>query len=128
MSKRGQVLSVICGIALLALVTPPATLAGSFDGSYTGKRVLTKGGNPPCPAEEAVSVTIRGSTLTFTDSALKNFGVGFDPQPDGSFGEIDTEMGGAVVVIRGRIVGNTLDADVTNGPCQHHWHLKAVAQ
>ena len=124
MSKRGRVLSVICGIALLGLAAPPATLAGSFNGNYTGKRVLTKGDNPSCPAEDDVSVTIQDGTVTFTNSALNNFGIGFDLQPDGSFNEIDTEMGGAVVTIRGRIVGNTLDADVINGPCQYHWHLQ----
>ena len=124
MSKRGRALPVICGIALLGLATPPATLAGSFDGIYTGKRVLTKGDNPPCPAQDDVSATIQDGAVTFTNSALKNFGIGFDVQPDGSFNEIDTEMGGAVVIIHGRIVGNTLDADVINGPCQYRWHLQ----
>jgi hypothetical protein len=34
------------------------------------------------------------------------------------------ELDGGVVDIRGRIVGNVLDADVINVPCVHHWHLE----
>jgi hypothetical protein len=124
MSKCGQVFLVVCGIALLGVATPPATLADSFDGTYAGKRVLTKGDNPSCQTEDTVSVTIKNGTLTFTNSALKNFAMGFDPESNGSFDVIDTETGDAVAVFRGRIVGNKLDADVTNGPCQHHWHLE----
>lgn len=111
-------------MVLLSLATPRVTLADPFDGTYTGKRVLTKGDTPTCPTEDNVSVTINGNVLTFTNSALKDFGIGFYPQPDGSFDKVDTEMGGDVVTIRGRVTGNTLDADVTNGPCQHHWHLE----
>ena len=123
MSKRGRVLSVMCGIALLGLATSPATLGGSFDGTYTGKGVLTKGDTPSCPAEDDVSVTISDGTVIFTGSALQNFGMGFYPQPDGSFDMMHTD-GGALVTIRGRIVGNTLDADVNNIACQYHWHLQ----
>jgi hypothetical protein len=32
------------------------------------------------------------------------------------------------VLIHGRIVGNVLDAHVTNGPCEHHWHLTKKPQ
>jgi hypothetical protein len=36
--------------------------------------------------------------------------------------------GGDAVNIRGRVVGDVIEADVTdNGadpPCEHHWHLK----
>jgi hypothetical protein len=55
-----------------------------FDGDYSGKRVLTKGSaGPDCPAEDDVSVTIHGGTLTFTNSALKKFTQPFYPGPDG---------------------------------------------
>ena len=126
MSKRGRVFPAICGIVLFGVAAPPATLGASFDGTYTGKRVLMKGNTPSCPAEDNVSATIQNDTVIFTNSALKDFGIGFNVQPDGSFSEVDTETGGAVVTIRGRIVGNTLDADVVNGPCEHHWHLQKV--
>jgi hypothetical protein len=114
--------TLLCMVGL-AVVEPALRAENEFDGVYTGKRVLTKGSGPTCPTEEDVSVTIYGATLTFTNSALRNFAMGFVPPPDGSFGEIYTDIGGASVLIRGRIVGDVLDADVSDGPCEHHWHL-----
>jgi len=106
-------------------VSPVLAAEHRFDGVYTGKRSLTNGSvGPNCPAEEDVSVTIHGETLTFTNSALKKFIIGFDPRQDGSFHEIHTEEGGATVDIVGRIDGDVIDADVTNPPCEQHWHLK----
>ena len=50
----------------------------TFDGDYSGKRVLTKGSvGPDCPAEDDVSVNIHGIAMTFTNSALKKFVIGF---------------------------------------------------
>ena len=94
-----------------------------FDGVYYGKRVLTKGSGPTCPTEEDVSVTIHGETLTFTNSALEKFIMPFYPGSDGSFGQTHTGEGRAVVHCHGRIIGDVLDADVTNPPCRYHWHL-----
>jgi hypothetical protein len=48
----------------------------------------------------------------------------FYPRQDGAFGSTYTDEGGDVVRIRGRIVGDVIDADVDNPPCEHHWHLK----
>jgi hypothetical protein len=101
----------------------------NFDGVYTGKRLLTKGSaGQNCPAEDNVSVTIHGETLTFTNSALKNFTEPFDPGPDGSFGQTHTGEGGGAVHYHGRIIGDVMDADVTNYAtdpvCEYHWHLK----
>ena len=110
------------------VVAGPALGAGdTFDGVYNGKRVLTKGlVGPECPATDDVSVTIHGETLTFTNSALRNFLIDFAPDQGGSFHQIYTDAGGATVDIQGRIDGGVLDADVTNtsGGCEHHWHLK----
>jgi hypothetical protein len=116
-SYRCLMIPALCGLLAFA-----ATAAETFDGSYTGKRVLTKSSSPQCEPSEEVSVTIDGNALTFTNSALSKFGIGFYPHQDGSFGSISASGGGSVL-IRGRIVGGVLDADVTNGPCQHHWHL-----
>jgi hypothetical protein len=125
--KRHLMVSGTCG--LLGLAAAGLTLAAdTFDGVYSGKRVLTKGTDPACPANEPVSVTIRGEALTFTNSALRNFVMGFEPHPDGSFGGISTGGRGGAVLIQGRIVGNVLDADVTDGPCEHHWHLTKQPQ
>jgi hypothetical protein len=113
------------GLCLAVAGSPALGAEHTFDGDYSGKRVLTKGSaGPECPAEDDVSVTINGETLTFTNSALKKFGLAFYPRQDGSFGSTYTDQGGDVVRIRGRIVGDVIDADVTNPPCEHHWHLK----
>ena len=97
----------------------------AFDGVYTGKRMLTKGSaSLTCPVEDDVWVTIHGETLRFTNSALKNFAQPFYPRPDGSFGETYTDAGGAVVHYHGRVVGDVMDVDVENPPCEYHWHLK----
>jgi hypothetical protein len=114
----------VVGCAMgFAVVGPTLCAENTFDGVYMGKRVLTQGSDPTCPTEENVSATIHSDTLTFTNSALRNFAVGFAPRADGSFGEIYTGVGGSAVLIKGHIVGDVLDADVTNGPCEHHWHL-----
>jgi hypothetical protein len=113
----------ICGLIGLA-VAGSAWGADTYDGTYTGTRLLTKGPDQTCPGKEDVSVTIHGETLTFTNGSLRNEGIMFDPRPDGSFGEISAGTGGSVVLIRGHMVGDVIEADVTNGPCEHHWHLK----
>jgi len=97
----------------------------TFDGIYTGKRSLTKGtAGPNCAAEEGVSITVHGKTLSFTNSALQNFGIGFYPHPDGSFHQTYTDEGGDAVNISGRVFGEVIEADVTNPPCECHWYLK----
>jgi AraC-like DNA-binding protein len=118
----------ICMLIGLAVTEPALSAENAFDGAYTGKRVLTKGPTPQCVSSEDVSGTIAGGALTFTDSALRNYSIGFDPHPDGSFGEISTGSGGTGVLIQGRIVGGVPDADVSNGPCEHHWHLTKKPQ
>ena len=114
----------MCSLALLAIAGPAVAAGGSLDGVYTGKRVLTKGPAGTCPAEENVSVTIHGGMLAFTDSALQNYAIGFDPRPDGTFTDTHVDIGGDVVDIQGRITEGVLNADVTNPPCEHHWRLK----
>ena len=113
------------GLCLTVAGSPALGAEHTFDGDYSGKRVLTKdSAGPECPAEDDVSVTINGETLTFTNSALKKFGLAFYPRQDGAFGSTYTDQGGDVVRIRGRVIGDVIDADVTNPPCEHHWHLK----
>jgi hypothetical protein len=118
--KQHLVVWGICALIGLLVAEPALSAENAFDGAYTGKRVLTKGSSTACPSEEDVSVTIQGGALTFTDSALRNYSIGFDPRQDGSFGEISTGRGGTGVLIEGRIIGGVLDADVTNGACEHH--------
>jgi hypothetical protein len=88
-----------------AVAGPASGTGNTFDGVYTGERLLTKGSHPPCAGEEDVSVTIEGDILTFTNRALKNFAISFDPHPDGSFKLTYVDIGGASVDIQGRIMG-----------------------
>jgi hypothetical protein len=122
--ERRLAVSGICGIICLVVAGTALGAENTFDGVYTGTRVLTKGSGPQCPAEDSVSVTIHGETLTFTNSALKNFLIAFNPHQDGSFSQVYVDVGGDAVTIQDRIAGGVLDADVTNAPCEYHWHLK----
>jgi hypothetical protein len=113
---------LICLVAGSALTAEPQH---KYDGVYTGKRSLTKGtASTTCPAEDDVSVTIDGETLTFTNSALKKYFMPFDPSPDGSFGQTHTDESGAVVHYHGRITEDVIEADVETRDCEYHWHLK----
>ena len=61
------IFGIICLVAGSALSAEPEH---KYDGVYTGKRSLTKGtASATCPAEDDVSFTISGETLTFTNSA-----------------------------------------------------------
>jgi hypothetical protein len=122
----------LSGVIYLAATGPSIGADNTFDGAYTGQRVLTNGLTSACPTEEEVSATIKGDVLTFTNSRLHNFSIGFAIDPDGSFKLInagvgslvyDEDGGGSTVTIQGHIKGNVIDADVVNGPCTHHWHL-----
>jgi len=126
---RSRRLAAALGLCLAVAGSPALRAEPMFDGVYTVKRSLTEGrAGPTCPAEEDVSVTIHGKTMSFTDSALKKFAIGFYPSQDGSFGETYQGEGGDTVNIRGRIIGDDIEADVTDyatdPPCEHHWHLK----
>jgi hypothetical protein len=98
-----------------------------FDGAYIGKRVLTKDSDHTCPDTGTVSAIVRGESLTFTNSRLRSFSIGFEPHRDGSFSQISADDGGAFVSIKGRIVGNAIEADVADGTCEHHWHVVRIA-
>ena len=124
-TSSSRCLAVGLGLCLAVARSPALGAEHTFDGDYSGKRVLTKGSaGPECPAEDDVSVTINGETLTFTSSTLKDFTMPFYPEQDGSFGQIHTGGGGTDVHYRGRVIGDIIEADVTNPPCEYHWHLK----
>lgn len=121
-------LGLTCLAAESALAAEPTR---KYDGVYSGTRSLTKGtASAMCPAEDAVTVSIEGGLLTFTDSTTRKFVEPFQARPDGSFGEIyvNARGGRATVEYHGRIVGNSIDVDVTNyqtnPPCEYHWHLE----
>jgi hypothetical protein len=115
--------SGLCVMIGLAVISPALGAEDRFDGVYTGKRALTKGSNQACLTGDNVSVTINGEALTFTNSRLHNYSIGFEPHPDGSFNEISAGDEGAFVTIQGRIVGDGIEADVADDVCEYHWHL-----
>jgi hypothetical protein len=115
---------ILCVTLCLAVAATSFAADGTYDGTYTGKRVLTEGAaTSDCPAEDNVTVTIKGIILKFTNSDL-NYEMTLEPAADGSFHQ-STVSGGTTVNIQGRITGDTLDADVVNfgNRCKHHWHL-----
>jgi hypothetical protein len=110
----------------LAAAGPVLGVENRLDGVYAGKATVTKG--LACPADEDVTVRIRGKTLTFTNSRLKNFTIAFYVRQDGSFRQSHVHSQGAYVNIKGRVVGGLIEADVTDPPCEHHWHLEKVSK
>ena len=119
--SRSHGLATTLGLCLAVAAIPAQGAEHKFDGVYSGKRVLTKGS---CAALDDVSVPVHGETLTFTNSALKKFVIGFFVRQDGSFDEIHTDVDGDTVHVVGRIIGDVIEADVNNPPCEYHWRLK----
>lgn len=121
--KLQRALLVISGTLCLATGSSLGAEA-PYDGAYVGKRVWMEGPRQSCPAEDDVTVTIKGSILRFTNSALQDFDITLEPGSDGSFAQTSVR-GGATVSIRGRITAGTIDADIVNfaNRCKHHWHL-----
>ena len=127
--SRSRRLAAALGLCLAVAGTLALGAENTLDGVYSGKRVLTKGSaGPLCPAEEDVTAAIHGETLTFTHSALKEFTMPFYPSQDGSFGQTYTGEGGTAVHYRGRVIGDVIQVDVTNPPCEYHWTLNKAAK
>jgi hypothetical protein len=69
---------------------------------------------------------IAGHELSFTDSALKKLGIGFNPKPDGSFDQTNNADGYATTIsINGSETRDTIDEYVTNYSSKrtNHWDL-----
>jgi hypothetical protein len=123
-AKHQRALLVISGTLCLAVTGSSLGAEAPYEGAYAGKRVWMEGSRQSCPAEDDVTVTIKGSILRFTNSALQDFDITLEPGSDGSFAQTSVR-GGTTVSIRGRITGGTIDADIVNfaNQCKHHWHL-----
>jgi hypothetical protein len=118
---RRMLILGIFGTACLA-AAPAAGASTTFDGVYTGERSLTKG-SVQCVPHDDVSITIKGTTATFSNSTLQNYVMSFSPHEDGSFSQISTYRDHSVI-IQGRMVGDIIEADVASETCEHHWRLK----
>ena len=112
-------------IACVVVAVPAFGARNSFDGTYTGESVLTKGDPAVCVAEDAVSIVIHGDVLTATKGMVKNNKITFSPQPDGSFGQLSSDRGGRIgATIRGHVGADVLDADFISSHCTYHWHAE----
>ena len=111
-------------IACMALATPAFGAENSYDGTYTGERVLTKGDPAACMAKDPVTIVIHGNQLTFTNSRAKDYTMSFTPEADGTFEQLSANIGGDVVSIKGHVGAGVLDSDVSSEHCTHHWHLE----
>ena len=111
-------------IACIALVVPAFGAETSYDGTYTGERVLTKGDPAVCIAKDPVSVVVHGEMLTFSNSKAKDYTITFAPRTDGSFGQLSANISGLVVHLEGQFGAGVLDSDVSSAACKHHWHLE----
>ena len=118
---RRMLVSGILGTVCLA-AGPVADASTTFDGVYSGERSLTKG-SAQCVSHDDVSLIIKGKTATFSDSGFQNYVMSFSPHEDGSFRQISTYRNHSVI-IRGRVIGDVIEADVASETCEHHWHLK----
>jgi hypothetical protein len=124
-SRLRRLAAVASGLSLAVAGLSALATENRFDGVYSGKRVLTNGTvSEECAPEDNVSLTIHGNTVTFIDEELEKFIQPFYPEQDGSFGATSNAAGGITVYYHGRIVGDVLDADVSNPPCEYHWHMK----
>jgi hypothetical protein len=124
--RRGGAVLWICGICLAGLGSASAA-AGIFDGVYTGERMVTKGPTSRCSAEADVTITIKSGTVRFAvGSNRSSIVIRFEPRPDGSFHRLSRGIDGSAGIVKGRIVGDVVDADVINARCEFHWHVTKV--
>jgi hypothetical protein len=85
MPNRRQALPLL---ACMVLAAQAFGAENSFDGTYTGERVLTKGDPAARGAKSLVSGTINGTVMTVTHDVAKCYAMGFFPKADGSFGAL----------------------------------------
>ena len=100
---------IVVAMAALALgigaIAAPALGAKNYDGTYTGKQVLTKS-VIGCVTKADVSIIIGGETLEATSSGVCHFIISFVPRPDGSFRMTAPCAAGGKALIEGRIAGD----------------------
>ena len=112
----------IYGLTCLIVAYAALGAGNQFDGEYLGTEVLTSGSAPPCSPGGIVTFTVSSNNMKFVDSRSREFPLRFDPGPDGSFATAYQDTADSLVDVRGRVVGNVIDADISNygSGCSHH--------
>ena len=108
-----------------ALPATKAAASNLFDGVYTGKETITRGGGPSalCTIRATASVTVNDGRFTYIyDPGAVHIAGTVEIAADGSLkGTQRYEQGGQdVAIVSGRMVGNSLEADIGGRACQYH--------
>jgi hypothetical protein len=121
-------LTTLLGLGLLAGFGPlanHATAAGPFDGTYSGPLRETRNNNSGyCTIPSATQIVVANGMIKY------KWGVPLETTvaADGSFSvdHVGMAMRGAAAMIslKGRITGGTLEADVGSDRCAAHLSLK----
>jgi hypothetical protein len=112
-----------------ALAGTKLAASSPFDGVYSGKETMTRGGGPSvlCTIRTTASVTVSDGRFTYVyDPGAVHIAVNVEIAADGSInGTQRYEQGGQdVAIVSGRMTGNTLEADIGGRACQYHASLK----
>jgi hypothetical protein len=100
-------------------------VASQFDGSYGGYRTTTRGGPPICRhGTQREVVTVSNGQFSYTYNGIVS--VVATIAADGSFDGTAQYMYGrtqGIAVLRGHIVNNVLEADLSGQACTYHLSL-----
>jgi hypothetical protein len=101
-----------------------ALAAGAFDGTYVGQAALMSGNNGSICKTFSASMTVTNDHLSYVHGggyAVFNADVGADGSFSGSAPLKGTRF---VEMLKGKVTGGTIDADVGNPNCSFHLLLK----
>jgi hypothetical protein len=116
----GLIVAGALGFAALAA----ALAAGAFDGTYVGQAALMSGNNGSICKTFSASMTVTNDHLSYVHGggyAVFNTDVGADGSFSGSAPLKGTRF---VEMLKGKVTGGTIDADVGNPNCSFHLLLK----
>ncbi len=120
---RGVILGA-AGLIVAAALAFAVHAAGAIDGTYVGQAALMSGNNGSICKSFSASMSVANDHLTYVHGggyAVINADVG----PDGSFsGSAPLKGTRFVEMLKGKVTGGTIDADVGNPSCSFHLLLK----
>jgi hypothetical protein len=123
---------LLCGVCAISCNVVSTALAGgsSFDGSYSGEKVVTLGSQPVCGSNDALSITVADGAFEYSYLAVLSK---MTIAQDGTFKDKEVKgggrSGGQTLITTGTISKSVLQADFNvsdvRGPvCSYHWSLK----